>query len=560
SKATMNSATQAQQPVQLSHKQILIVFGALMTGMLLSALDQTIVSTALPTIVGELGGLEHLSWVITAYLLASTTSVPLYGKLSDLYGRKLLFQFGIAVFVIGSLFSGTAQNMESLILFRGIQGLGAGGIMAISQAIIGDILSPRERGRYQGYMGGVFAFASVAGPLIGGFFTDQLTWRWVFFINIPLGIFAFAITGIVLKLPRRHIQHKIDYLGSALMVGGVSCLLLVMTWGGTQYAWTSLTIEALTVAAVAQLALFVWWEMRFEEPLLPPRLFKDPVFRVSSAIGMVLGVAMFGAIAFMPVYMQVVKGASATGSGLRMLPMMLGVVTSSTLSGRYISQTGRYRIFPIAGCGLVLAAIILLSRLGAHTPFALVSFDLLVLGVGLGMVMQIIVLVVQNSVEHRDMGIATAGVNFFRSMGGAFGVAIFGSVLANRLNVNIKHLVDPAALNGISIQALTSSPAQIRALPAEVHAGVVEAFARSLETVFLVALPIALVAFVLSLMLKEVPLRDQIHVGAVDTEGALPPSASEEAEAAGYEPDAPQPNAHEPQRPHGAPIGVGEAD
>jgi EmrB/QacA subfamily drug resistance transporter len=537
----------------LSHRQIVVIFGALMTGMLLAALDQTIVSTALPTIVGELGGLEHLSWVITAYLLASTTSVPLYGKMSDLYGRKLLFQFAIAVFIAGSLCSGVAQNMESLILFRGLQGLGAGGIMAISQAIIGDILAPRERGRYQGYMGAVFAFSSVAGPLLGGFFTDQLTWRWVFFINLPIGMAALAVTTVVLRLPVRRVKHPVDYLGSALMVGGVSCLLLVTTWGGQQYAWTSDTILGLTAASVIMLALFVWQERRAPEPILAPRLFRDSVFRMSSLIGLVLGVAMFGAISFMPVYMQVVKGASATGSGLRMTPMMLGVVTSSILSGRIISETGRYRIFPILGTGTMALALALLTQLQADTNFLLVSLFILILGLGLGMVMQVIVLVVQNSVEYRDMGAATAGVNFFRSMGGAFGVALFGSVLTNRLDVNIARLIPKEALNGISTAALTASPERIRHLPAEVHAGVVEAFARSLDTVFMVAVPIGLLAFVLSWLLKEVPLREHAHLSPIDMEGApasLPEVPAGPAVQAGP--------GEEPERRQ--PIGVGGDD
>lgn len=517
----MNSSATRER--SLTHREILIVFSGLMTGMLLAALDQTIVATALPTIVGELGGLEHLSWVITAYLLASTASVPLYGKLSDLFGRKLLFQFAIIVFVVGSLFSGIAQNMLSLIAFRGLQGLGAGGIMAISQAIIGDIVSPRERGRYQGYMGGVFAFSSVAGPLLGGFFTDELSWRWVFLINLPLGIAALVVTSSVLRLPRRHIEHNIDYLGSALMIGGVSSLLLVTTWGGREYAWTSTTILALTAASAVLLSLFVRQELRTREPILPPRLFQDAVFRVSSAIGFVLGLAMFGAIAFLPVYLQVVKGASATGSGLRMIPMMLGVVTSSVLSGRLISSTGRYRLFPILGTGLVAVSLFLLSRLDVGTPFALVSVYMLLLGLGLGMVMQVIVLTVQNSVDHRDMGAATAGVNFFRSMGGAFGVAIFGSVLSNRLDYYFGRLLPREALGGVSTASFTASPERIHALPPDIHSAVIESFANSLEVVFLVAIPIAVVAFGLSWALEELPLREHAHMGRVE-EGAGPPA------------------------------------
>ncbi len=505
----------------LTHREILIVFAGLMTGMMLSALDQTIVSTALPTIVGELGGLEHLSWVITAYLLTSTTSVPLYGKMSDLYGRKRLFQMAIVIFILGSLFAGVSQSMLQLIVARGIQGLGAGGIMAISMTIIGDVVSPRERGKYQGYMGGVFAFASVAGPLIGGFFTDALTWRWVFLINLPLGITALAVTSSVLKLPRVRVPHRIDYMGSALMVGGVSCLLLVTTWGGREYAWSSREIVGLGTAAAIFLGLFVRQEMRADEPILPPRLFKDAVFRVSTSIGFVVGIAMFGAISFLPVYMQVVKGESATASGLRMLPMMLGIVTSSTISGRVISKTGRYRAFPIVGTGLVSVAVILLSRLQPETSFVYISFAMLLLGAGMGLVMQLIVLVVQNSVQQRDMGAATAGVNFFRSMGGAFGVAIFGSILANRLDYNIARLVSPEALAGISVRTLTSSPERIRGLPPDVHRGVIEAFSNSLEVVFLVAIPITLVAFALSWKLKEVPLRDQVHATPVEGEEAV---------------------------------------
>jgi len=334
---------------QLSHRQILIVFAGLMSGMLLASLDQTVVSTALPTIVGELGGLDHFSWVITAYLLTSTASVPLYGKFSDFYGRKLLFQVAIGVFIAGSLFSGIAQNMPQLIVSRGVQGLGAGGIFAMAMAIVGDILPPRERGRYQGYIGSVFAVSSVAGPLIGGFFTDQLTWRWVFYINLPIGIGALALTTIVLKLPVHRQKHSIDYIGAALMVAGVTSLLLVASWGGIEYGWLSTTIIGLGIAGVVLLALFALQEARAPEPLLPLRLFRERVFAAGSAIMFIVGLGMFGAIAFLPLYLQVVQGVSATASGLRLTPLMLGLIISSTVSGRIISATGKYRYFPIAG-------------------------------------------------------------------------------------------------------------------------------------------------------------------------------------------------------------------
>jgi EmrB/QacA subfamily drug resistance transporter len=429
------------RPAQLSHRQVLLIFSGLMIGMLLAALDQTIVATALPTIVGDLGGLQHLSWVITAYLLTSTVSVPVYGKLSDLYGRKIMFQFAILAFLVGSLLSGLSQSMLQLVLFRGVQGLGAGGLMAMAQAIIGDVVTPRERGRYQGYFGGVFAVASVAGPLLGGLFVDHLSWRWVFYINLPLGILALVVTTIVLRLPYRRLEHSIDYLGTALMAGGVSCLLLFTTWGGTEYAWSSPISIWLAVAGVVLVGLFIGQELRAEEPLLPLRLFRDRIFSTSSAVGFIVGLAMFGAVAFLPVYFQVVRNTSATASGLRLMPLMIGVVAASIISGRMITASGRYRIFPIMGTATMAVALYLLSRIDTGTTMLVVSAYMLVLGVGLGLVMQVIVLAAQNSADYRDLGTATAGVNFFRSMGGAFGVAIFGSILNNRLNYNLPRLV-----------------------------------------------------------------------------------------------------------------------
>ncbi len=513
----MNSPAIEGQSAALTHRQILIVFSGLMLGMLLAALDQTIVATALPTMVGELGGLTHLSWVITAYLLTSTASVPLYGKLSDLYGRKSLYQLAIVIFLIGSILSGLSQSMAQLIGFRALQGLGAGGLMALSQTIIADVVSPRERGRYQGYMGSVFAFSSIVGPLLGGLFVDQLSWRWVFYINVPIGIVALAVTGVVLRLPFERRPHQIDYLGSALLVLGISTLLLLTTWGGSEYPWRSPTIIALGVTGVLALAVFLWQEQRAAEPVLPLRLFRDAVFSVSSGIGFILGLALFGALAFMPVYFQVVDGASATASGLRLVPMMLGVIVASILSGRRISATGRYRRFPIIGSFLMMIGVFLLTRLGVGSSIWETSLFLAVMGAGVGMVMPVIVLAVQNSVDRRDLGAATAGTNLFRSLGSAFGVAIFGAILARRLNEELPKHIPADALQQYDFSTLTSSPEQLRALPAEVYNGVVEAFAASIQSVFMWALPFAVLAFGLTFLLRELPLRESTHAGAAST-------------------------------------------
>jgi MFS family permease len=478
----------------------------LMLGMLLAALDQTIVSTALPTIVGDLGGLEHLSWVATAYLLTSTASTPLYGKISDLYGRKPVFQFAIVVFLIGSALAGFSQNMEQLIAFRAIQGIGAGGLMALVFAIIGDIIPPRERGRYQGYFAGVWGLSSVAGPLLGGLFTEHLDWRWIFYINIPLGAVALVVVASVLRMPHTRREHSIDWLGATLLVGRG---LLPPALPGMGRPRPRLGPVAVAGAARRRAGARHGVRVvgrRATEPILPLRLFRNDVFSVCSGIGFVVGLAMFGAIIYLPIYLQVVDGASPTASGLLMLPLMAGILVTSIASGRAISRTGRYRAFPVAGTATIAVGMFLLSRLEVDTPTWASSLAMLVVGAGLGLVMQVLIIAVQNSVDFRDMGVATSSATFFRSMGGTLGIALFGAILNSRLSSELASRVPPTA--PVDPAQLTGSPETIANLAPPVHDAVVTSFVEALQTVFLVGFPVALVAFVLTWFLRELPLRD----------------------------------------------------
>jgi len=494
--------------VALTHRQILLVFSGLMLGMFLAALDQTIVGTALPTIVNSLHGLNHMSWVVTAYLLTSTISTPLYGKLSDQFGRKGIFQFAIVVFLVGSVLAGLSQNMLELIAFRGIQGLGAGGLMAMAMTIIADVVSPRERGRYQGYFGATFAVAAIAGPLLGGVFTSYLSWRWIFYINVPIGIVALVVTSAVLKLPFRRQSHRIDFLGAGLMMVGVTAALFVTVWGGTQYPWSSPQIVALVLVSAVFLAAFVVWEHYAAEPILPPSLFRIGVFRTASTVSFLLSMVMFGAIIYLPLYLQLVDGVSIMVSGLLMVPLMLGLLASSIVSGQIVTRTGKYKAMPIIGSVMVVIGMWLLSHLGLHTSHLTMSLYVIVLGAGMGMTMQIMILATQNAVPADSIGTGTAAVTFFRSLGGAFGTSLFGAVFIAGLSHWIPRLVPGAVASGIHVNgSFSMSPADLHAFPPRVQHGILDSFVRSLHTVFLVGVPIAVVMCVTTLFLKQLPLR-----------------------------------------------------
>ncbi|AVZ74535.1 MFS transporter [Streptomyces lunaelactis] len=492
------SAEAAPEP-----RSVRVVILALMIAMLLAMLDNMIVGTAMPTIVGELGGLEHLSWVVTAYTLATAASTPIWGKLGDMYGRKGAFLTAIVIFLIGSVLSGMAQDMGQLIGFRAIQGLGAGGLMVGVMAIIGDLVPPRERGKYQGMMAAVMAVAMIGGPLVGGTITDHLGWRWSFYINLPLGAVALAMVTTVLHLPKKRTDARIDYLGAVLLTVGITAIVLVTTWGGTEYAWDSAVIMELIAIGVASLTGFVFSQTRVPEPIMPLHIFRSRNFTLMSVIGFLAGFVMFGAVLFLPLYQQSVQGASATNSGLLLLPMLLSMLVVSMIAGRVTTSTGKYRIFPIIGGGLMMAGLFLLSTMDTGTSRLTSGLYMAVLGAGMGFLMQITMLVAQNSVELKDMGVASSGATLFRTLGSSFGVAIMGALFTGRVQ-------DEMAARGGS--QITQGSAQLDAaslakLPDQVREAYEFAVASGTHAAFLLGAAVAVIGFVAAFFVKEVPLR-----------------------------------------------------
>jgi EmrB/QacA subfamily drug resistance transporter len=503
------------------------IFAALMLVMLLASLDSTIVSTALPTIVGDLGGIAKLSWIVTAYLLTSTITTPIAGKLGDTFGRKIVLQGALVIFLAGSALCGLSQNMTELIVFRGIQGLGGGALLVSTQAVIGDIVSPRDRGRYAGLMGGVFGIATVIGPLVGGLIVDHFSWRWIFYVNLPIGLAALVVLQAVLHTPSTRVRHAIDYLGVGLLAGGLTSIVLYASLGGTTYPWWSGPMIALLVLGVLLPVAFVLAERRASEPLVPLHLFRIRVFAVASAIGFVIGMSLFGAVTYIPLYLQVVKGVSPTASGLQLLPLMGGLLVASIGSGQLIVRFGRYKVFPILGTALAVIGMLLLSRLGTGTRVLTADLYMAVLGLGLGFTMQVLVLAVQNAVSYEHLGVATSTATLFRSMGGTIGVPVFGAIFANHLATHLAGRLPPEVVAKLPARL---GPSQIDALPPAIRDPYIAAWAAALRPIFVIAAAIAALGFLLSWFLQELPLRETVADQGLGDTFAAPRDATSLAE------------------------------
>jgi EmrB/QacA subfamily drug resistance transporter len=519
--STAGAQAAAAAPKQFTHREIQVILIGLLSGMLLAALDQSIVGTALPRIVSDLGGLNQLAWVVTAYLLTSTASTPLWGKISDLYGRRLIFQAAIIIFLIGSALCGLAMSMPQLIVFRAIQGIGGGGLMAIAFAIIGDVIPARERGRYTGYFGAVWGFSSLAGPLLGGWITDNLSWRWIFYINLPIGLMALVVTSMVLKMPVIKREAKIDYFGATTIVGAVTSLLLYLNWAGEHFGWGSASALAFVVVAIVLAVAFVFVELRAVEPIIPMRLFRNPIFSVGNAFGFLIGFAIFGGAIYLPLYLQTVKGMSPTESGLAMLPMVAGMFSMSIVSGQLITRTGKYKIYPIIGSIILIAALFLLSTLQVDTPYWQTAIYAFLFGIGLGLAMMTIVTPVQNSVDPRDMGVATSATTFSRSLGGAIGAALFGAIMGVRLKHYLGEMPEVVAGNLLVGEVNTNDITAIHNLPEPLQSEVLAAFTSAVTDVFLYAIPIIVLALVVVLFLKEIPLRTTAPILQEEKEEAV---------------------------------------